>query len=66
MQTFPVTEVYGGTTVYSVTDIQASLDAIGTYVSPSEGLESVKIVIPLNINITPKTGLVQSSPHLVR
>ena len=61
MQTLPITEVYGGTTVYNATNFQAFLDAITTYVSPGGGSEDVKAAILPNINVTPKTGLVQGS-----
>lgn len=61
MQTLPVTEAYGGTTVYNATNLQAFLDAITTYVSPGGGSGDAKAAILPNINVTPKTGLVQGS-----
>ncbi len=61
MQTLPVTKLYGGSTVYNATNFQAFLDAITAYVSPGGGSEDVKAAILPNINVTPKTGIVQGS-----
>ena len=61
MQTLPVTEVYGGATLYNATSLQAFLDAITAYISPGGGSEDAKAAILPNINVTPKTGVVQGS-----
>ena len=61
MQTLPITDLYGGATVYDGTALPAFLDAITKYVSPGGGSEDTKAAILPNINLTPATGAVVGS-----
>ena len=61
METLPITEIYGGTTVYDKDSFQAFLDAIRDYVSPGGGSEDIKAAILPDINIVPATGEVTAS-----
>lgn len=61
MQTLPVTDLYGGTTLYDSSNFQAFLDAVSDYISPGGGSDDPKAAILPDISVTPATGVFQGS-----
>ncbi len=61
IQTLPVTDLYGGNTLYNTDNYPGFLKAISDYVSPGGGSEDDKAAILPDIVVTPAMSLVQGS-----
>lgn len=61
METLPITDLYGGATVYDSEHLPAFLDAVNKYVQVGGGSEDSKAAILPNINLTPPTSAVSAS-----
>ena len=67
LKTFPVTSVYGGTTVYEPQSVKEYLDAIANYVVPGGGSDDIHASInpTLGVNVSTGTFTINSiSSHL--
>ena len=58
LKTYPVSEIYGGTTIYDTPQLPLFLDAISAFIQPGGGAYDLDTTINTYIFVTPSTGVV--------